>query len=110
MLVMFRSLLRKPPDLPSQEFYAAWLDEARGTLEGVEAGAVKAVWKVAGRDEVIGVLDVADGEVLDRTVNSLPLWRQGYSHLVVETQWTVLRSYEGWADDLERLSRGEPLP
>lgn len=107
MLVMFRSTLRRPAELPPAEFYAAWLEEARGTLAARDAGVVTAVWKVAGRDEVIGVLDVPDGEALDRAVNGLPLWRRGYSHLVVDTQWTVLRSYDGWAADLERLAAGE---
>jgi muconolactone delta-isomerase len=109
MLVMYRTTLARPAGMSNEEFHGAWLEEARATLEAVEAGVILACFKVPGRDEVIGIVDVPDADTLDRAVNSLPLWKLGYAHLVERIEWTLLRPYESWADDLRKLAAGEDL-
>ena len=110
MLVMYRTTLARPAGMTNGEFYGVWLEEAQATVEALAAGTVKAAWKVPGRDEVIGVVEVEDADALDRAVQGLPLWSRGYAHLVDRIDWTLLRPYEAWAEDLQRLARGEPLP
>lgn len=104
MLFMFHTRLRRPADLPADEFYAIWHREAVASMEAVEAGIIKHIWKVAGKDEVIGVMDLPDADSLDRGLHSLPIWRSGNSHLAVQIDWTVLRPYEHWTEELGELS------
>jgi muconolactone delta-isomerase len=109
MLVMFRTLLAKPEGMSNADFYGAWLEEAEASKAAVEAGIIRAIYKVPGRDEVIGIIEVEDADALDRGINSLPLWRLGYSHVVRSIEWTLLRPYERWADDLRLLAEGKSL-
>lgn len=108
MLAMFHTRLRKPADMPARDFYALWHAEGVASLEAQAAGVVKAIWKVAGKDEVIGVLEVPDGNGLDRGLFELAIWKQGMTHLVDEIEWTVLRPYENWVEHLGELSGGGP--
>lgn len=106
MLVMFHTRLRKPAEMPAAAFYALWHEEGVASLEAAAAGVITAIWKVAGKDEVIGVLEVEDGDGLDRGLFELAIWKQGMTHLVESIEWTVLRPYESWVEHLAELSGG----
>lgn len=104
MLAMFHTRLRKPADMDARDFYALWHAEGVASLEAQAAGVMKAIWKVAGKDEVIGVLEVADGSELDRGLFELAIWKRGMTHLVESIEWRVLRPYDDWVDHLAELS------
>jgi len=84
-------------------YYAAWLEEAELSIEALEAGALKALYKVAGQEEAIGIMDVTSCDDLDG-IYQLPLWAKGNSHLVSDIEWVPLREHEAWVADLRGLS------
>ena len=107
MEVMMHAKLAKPEGASNKEFFEVWRQESVAAMEAVKAGAIKNIWKVAGKYEVIAVLEVDDGDQLDDIVHSLPIWRLGYAHIVPEVNWTPLRPYANWAEQLKTLSKGE---
>jgi muconolactone delta-isomerase len=64
MLFMLRSYLEKPQNTSNKEFYGVWLKEAEAAVAAYKAGVIKAIWKVAGKPEVVTVLDVDSAEAL----------------------------------------------
>ena len=104
MLVMMTADLRKPEALSNKEFFEVWYQESLAALEAVEAGAMKAIWKVAGEYQIIAVVDVAEGDDIDEIVHSPPIWRLGYAHIVPKITWKPLRSYANWSTQLKKLS------
>lgn len=104
MLYMVRVRLAKPATMSNQEFYSLWLEEAAAATGAVEAGIMKGLWKVAGLNEVIGVLDVESPDMLDGALHGLPLWSKGYAHLITDLQVTPLRSYAAWYEDLKKMA------
>lgn len=104
MLVMMTADLRKPEALSNKEFFEVWYQESLAALEAVEAGAMKAIWKVAGEYQVIAVIDVAEGDDIDEIVHNLPIWRLGYGHIVPKITWKPLRAYANWSAQLKKLS------
>lgn len=105
MLFMLKAYISKPSNLTNKEFYGIWVQEAEAAMHAVKAGAIKGIWKVAGRPEVIVILDVPSADDLDRAIHQLPIWRLGYSHIATDLQITALRPYENWAEDLKELAR-----
>ena len=103
---MLHVKLIKPESASNKEFFEVWRQESEAVLGAVEAGAIKHVWKVAGNYEVIAVLDVENADQMDEALHNLPVWRNGYAHIVPEITWTPLRSYENWAEQLKTLSKG----
>ena len=105
MLFMLKATLCKPAGTPNKEFYTVWRQESEAALAAVKAGAIKAIWKVAGKPVVLAVLDLPTVDDLDHAINELPIWKLGYSHIVTDLEITPLRPYENWADDLKKLSQ-----
>ncbi len=105
MLFLLHVRLQKPADLSNQDFYGVWLKEAEAATAALRSGAVKALYKVPGKNEVVAILDVDSAATMDRALHSMPIWRLGYAHLVQEVQWTPLRPYEEWAEDLKKLAQ-----
>ena len=101
MLFLFRGRMTKPYGMPDSEFYGVWLEEARAALEAVKAGALKGIWKVAGKPVAIGIIDVPDPETFDSLLMQLPVYAKGYSFLT-DMDYEVLTSYEGWADQMAK--------
>jgi len=99
---MFRIALRKPDDMPATEFWSAWLAEAEPSLEAIAAGHLQ-LWKVAGRDEAVGIMSVGRLDDLDG-IYELPMWSSGNQHVVQSVEWTPLRAHADWVGDLKRLS------
>jgi len=106
MLFMLRAYISKPANVSNKEFYSVWLKEAEAAMGAYKAGVIKGIWKVAGRPEVLAVLDVDSHDTLDHAVLDLPIWKTGNSHIVTTLEWTVLRPYENWAEDLKKLAQG----
>ncbi len=106
MEVMLWVKLVKPEGMSNKAFFGVWLKESEAVMAALKAGAIKNVWKVAGKYEVIAVLDVNSGDDFDAIVHNLPIWKLGYAHLVPEVSWTPLRSYENWGKQLKALAKG----
>ena len=105
MLFMLKAHLEKPVQTSNKEFYTVWRQEAEAALSALKAGAIKAIYKVAGQYDVIAILDLPSADDLDHAIASLPIWKLGYSHIVTKLEITALRPYENWAEDLKALSQ-----
>jgi hypothetical protein len=55
----------------------------------------------------IGIFDVNTAGDLDYAIHILLIWKLGYFHMVTEFNWTPLRNYESWAEELKQLAKGE---
>lgn len=106
MEIMLWVKLTKPANTPNKEFFEVWRQESVAALAATQAGVIKHIWKVAGKYEVVVVLEVKDGDDLDHIVHSLPIWKLGYGHIATDLSWIPLRPYEHWAEDLKELSKG----
>ncbi len=104
MLFHLRVSLAKPAGMSNREFYGIWKQESEAGLAGMRAGIIKSAYKVPGKPEVIAVLEVPDADTLEHAVLGLPIWKLGYSHMVSSIEWTPLRPYEAWAEDLKTLA------
>ncbi len=104
--IMMKATLVKPESLANKEFFGLWLRESLAALGAIEAGAMKHIWKVAGRYEVIAVMEVEDGAQMDAALHSLPIWQEGFAHVVTDVEWTPLHSYQNWSDQLKELAAG----
>ncbi len=104
MEVMLWVKLVKPESLSNKAFFEVWRQESVAVLEALKQGAIKNVWKVAGKYEVVAVMEVDSGDDMDAIVHGLPIWKQGYAHIVPEVNWIPLRSYENWSKQLEALA------
>jgi muconolactone delta-isomerase len=62
-----------------------------------------AVWKVPGRYEVIAIVNIDSVEQIDPLTHSLPLFKLGYDFMC-DFEWTLLGSYEEWAQRLDTLA------
>jgi muconolactone delta-isomerase len=106
MLVMMTADLAKPENLSNKEFFEVWRQESVAAIEAVKAGAIKAIWKVAGEYQVIAVFEVDTGDQIDEIIHSLPIWKLGYAHIVPKISFKTLRSYENWGAQLNTLAKG----
>ena len=52
----------------------------------------------------MAVMEVDSGDDMDAIVHGLPIWKQGYAHIVPEVNWIPLRPYENWSKQLEALA------
>ncbi len=106
MEVMMWAKLAKPESASNKEFFELWRKESVAAIEAYKQGAIKNIWKVAGKYEVVAVMEVDSGDDLDAIVHNLPIWKLGYAHVVPEINWIPLRKYENWAKQLEELAKG----
>jgi muconolactone delta-isomerase len=105
MLFMFRAKLAKPEAMSNKQFYGLWEKEAEAAVAALRAGAIQALCKVPGKPEVIGIMEVPTADDMDHAIHNLPIWKLGYSHIVADLEWTPLRPYGHWADDLKQLAQ-----
>lgn len=106
MEIMMRAKLAKPAGTDNKEFFSVWLNESKAAIQALDAGLIKQIWKVAGKYEVIAVFEVESGDQMDAMVHALPIWQEGYAHVVTDIEWIPLRPYRNWNKDLENLSKG----
>ena len=105
MDVMVHAKLHKPDRMSNKEFFGVWKKEAEAALGAVKAGVIKNIWKVAGKYDVIVVISVESVDQIDEIMHSLPIWSLGYDY-IIDMEWTILRPYEHWAKQLDKLAAG----
>jgi muconolactone delta-isomerase len=102
MLFFFKATLNQPLNMTERQFYEVWRREAEAALRARKAGVIKALWKVSGLRQVIGILDVASHHDLDRTIRELPITKEiGHS---VSWDFLPVHEYDLWAEDLKKLA------
>jgi muconolactone delta-isomerase len=106
MEIMMWAKIAKPESASNAEFFEVWRKESVAAIEALNAGAIKNIWKVAGKYEVIAVMEVNSGADMDAIIHSLPIWTLGYAHMVPEVNWTPLHSYANWSKQLTELAKG----
>lgn len=106
MEVMLWAKLQKPEGISNKEFFGVWKKESEAALAAVEAGVIKSIYKVAGKYEVVAIIEVASADQIDEIVHQLPIWRLGYAHIVPSIEWIPLRPYRNWAEHLKQLAEG----
>ena len=86
MLFMLKTYIAKPADVSNKDFYNVWRQESEAALGAVKAGAIKGLWKVAGKPVIIAVLDLPSADDLDHAIHSLPIWKLGFSHIATDSR------------------------
>ena len=102
--MLFIADIVKPAGMDDAKFFEIWNEEAIAASAALESGAIKHLWKAAGRYQVIGVFAFPDGDAMDDALHSLPIWKLGHHEMVQNEQWIPLRDYRNWAADLKKLS------
>jgi hypothetical protein len=51
----------------------------------------------------VAILDVESADALESAVLNFPFLKLGYSH-ILNFEWSVLRPYENWHEDLKKLA------
>ena len=100
--MLFMADIVKPDGMDDAEFFRIWNAEAEAATAALEAGAIKHLWKAAGRYQVIGVFAFEDGDGMDDALHSLPIWELGHHEYVNNAQWIQLRRYYTWAKDWKK--------
>ena len=106
MLIMLTVDIEKPEGMSNKDFFEVWRKESVAAMEAYKAGAIKNIYKVAGKYQIMAIMEVDDGDQMDEIIHSLPIWSLGYAHIAKNITWTALRPYENWAKQLEELARG----
>jgi muconolactone delta-isomerase len=106
MLFLFQVGLKKPADMSNGEFYGLWDREADAVVGALApGGAVKWAYKIAGEPRIVAVMEFKSHDEIDQLIHGLPIWRQGFSHLLEGLTWTPLREYENWHGQLRELAK-----
>src|SRR5271156_6706534 len=109
MLFMLKAYISKPANVSNKEFYGVWLKEAEAAMAAHKAGAIKAIWKVAGRPEVVAVLDVDSHDTIDHAVLDLPIWKTGNFNYLTTPQGPPFRPSGKWSEDLKKLAQASGI-
>ena len=106
MLVMMTADIAKPEGCSNQEFFEVWRKESvAAQAAAADGGPIKGIWKVAGKYQIVGVMEVANGEEIDDIIHSLPIWTEGFAHIVTNIEWKALSPYNAWAEKLTELAK-----
>ena len=93
--------VNQPESMDYLDFWKLWQEEAAGALEAMRAGKIVASWKVAGRNIVIGIMDVDSHEELDRIYNSLAMYQKMPRNMEMEILPVI--PYETWPGHLDAI-------
>ncbi len=104
MLVLLTADLFKPESVSAKDFYEVWRKESVAASAAAKNGPIKGIWKVAGEYQVIAVVEVESGEQIDEIVHSLPIWSEGYAHIIKSISFKPLSPYSEWAEQLKTLA------
>ena len=97
MLYFFKVLVRHE-HMSSDELWDLWDKEAEAALGGMEAGLIKAAYKVAGQRRVVGILDLESHDQMDQILMSgLPM-----AHILEWEEILPVRPYKDFAEDVKR--------
>ena len=75
MEFLVRTENRLPPDTPDETRERLRAAERARALELRDAGVLKRLWRVPGRNTTIGLYEAEDPAALHDAVSSLPMWR-----------------------------------
>ena len=103
MQFLLHAKIRKPRSVSNQEFYGVWQRESVAGRELEKQGVP--IFKVAGKYEVILIVEVGSEAELDEAIHSLPIWHEGYQDMV-DIEAIALRPYSEWGEQLDRLAAG----
>lgn len=103
MHFLLHAKVKKPRDVSNKEFFGVWQREATASRELIEQGVP--LFKVAGKYEVVMIVEVGSETELDEAIHALPFWQEGYQDMI-EIEATALRPYVEWADQLDKLAAG----
>ncbi len=103
MHFLLHAKIKKPRDVSNQEFFGAWQREASASRDLAAQGVP--IFKVAGKYEVVLIIEVGSATELDEAIHALPIWQEGYQDMV-RIEATALRPYTEWADHLDKLAAG----
>ncbi len=103
MHFLLHAKIKKPRDVSNQEFYGVWQRESVAGRELEKQGVP--IFKVAGKYEVILIVEVGSEAELDEAIHSLPIWQEGYQDMV-DIEAIHLRPYGEWGEQLDRLAAG----
>ena len=98
MLVLLTADLFKPDSVSAKDFYEVWRKESVAASAAAANGPIKGIWKVAGEYQVIAVVEVESGE-------QIPIWSEGYAHIIKNISFKPLSPYSEWAEQLKELAK-----
>ena len=101
MQYLLHAKIKKPRELSNDEFFGVWQRESVAG-RAIEAQGVP-IFKVAGKYEVIVIVDVDGPGELDEAIHGLPIWAEGYQDMV-DIDAIPLGSYGEWGEQLDRLT------
>ena len=95
-MLVFVDIHVNPKDMSIDELWDIWEEEAKATLEALEAGKVVSAYKVCGQRRVVMILDMESHDEMDQVLMSgLPL-----AHHLEIKEITPIREYEAFASDV----------
>ncbi len=98
---MMRAALVEPEDPANKDSFSLWIKETLAALVAIESKASMKVWKVAGKYEVIALMKVEDSDSMTPDQSE---WMDGFAHMVSDVEWTHLRDYKSWRDQLKETA------
>ena len=95
-MLVFVRIRVDPKDMSLDELWDIWEEEAKATLEAMEAGKVVSAYKVCGQRQVMLIIDMDSYDEMDRVLMAgLPMAR----YLEIE-EVAPVREYEAFAGDI----------
>ena len=81
-LVWFK--LERPESMSQKQIYEIWVREAKEAPKVIERERVKGLYKVAGKQELLALLDFDSHQALDETLSQLSLLKEVGHSLKIE--------------------------
>ena len=103
MHFLLHAKIKKPRDVSNKEFFGVWQRESVAGRELAKQGV--SIFKVAGKREVVLIIEVGSESELDEAIHSLPIWQEGFQDMV-DIEATALRPYQEWGEPLDGLAAG----
>ena len=95
-MLVFVRIRVDPKDMSLDELWDLWEEEAKATLEAIEAGKVVSLYKICGQRRFVGIFDMESYDELDQVLMAgLPMAR----YLEIE-EVAPVREYEAFAGDI----------
>jgi muconolactone delta-isomerase len=95
-VLVFVHIRVDPKDMPLDELWDIWEEEAKATLEAMEAGKVVSLYKICGQRRFLMIFDAESYDELDRVLMAgLPMAR----YMEIE-EVAPVREYEAFASDI----------
>ena len=96
MLIFFKARV-DPKDMNFDEMWDVWEKEVDAAFDAMEAGKIKALYKVVGQRRVIGIFDAESHDELDRVfMAGLPL-----AHYLEFEEISPVREYTSFGNDVK---------